>query len=142
MFLCHLLVKDVGCPKCSFYRKSHLNLGAETNGLKIMKMSHKCLKKCSHLAQTCNFDHVLNLKYTWRSLLHPVVCLFVLLLKQKEKKKKKREEIAKEFDLPERQAKMNVLVKAMDHAADVDGEPQYYCICRGTDSTRFMMWDH
>ena len=51
-----------------------------------------------------------------------------------------KEQIAQQFMLPERQAKVNLLIKAMEQAAgDLDGEPQFYCICRSSDSDRFMM---
>lgn len=38
--------------------------------------------------------------------------------------------------LPERQAKVNQLVKTMEH---IDGPDTVYCICRSTDGTRFMI---
>lgn len=41
-----------------------------------------------------------------------------------------REEIAKQFLLPERQSKIDTLLKQ-------DG--QAYCICRSSDSSRFMI---
>lgn len=41
-----------------------------------------------------------------------------------------KEEIAKEFDLPERKSKIATILKQ-------DG--QAYCICRSSDSSRFMM---
>ncbi|XP_076469080.1 CXXC-type zinc finger protein 1-like isoform X1 [Babylonia areolata] len=51
-----------------------------------------------------------------------------------------KEQIAQQFMLPERQAKVNLLIKAMEQAAgDLDGEPQVYCICRSTDCDRFMI---
>lgn len=51
-----------------------------------------------------------------------------------------KEQIAQQFMLPERQAKVNLLIKAMEQAAgDLDGEAQVYCICRTSDSTRFMI---
>ncbi|CAL8077921.1 unnamed protein product [Orchesella dallaii] len=40
-----------------------------------------------------------------------------------------QEEIAKQFDLPERQSKIDTLLR----------EPEIYCICRSSDSTRFMI---
>ncbi|XP_046372627.1 CXXC-type zinc finger protein 1-like [Haliotis rufescens] len=50
-----------------------------------------------------------------------------------------QEEIANQFRLPERQAKVNLLIKAMEQVAgDGEGEP-VYCICRTSDSTRFMI---
>ena len=51
-----------------------------------------------------------------------------------------KEQIAQRFMLPERQAKVNLLIKAMEQAAgDLDGEQQVYCICRTSDCDRFMM---
>nr|KAG5700836.1 hypothetical protein BaRGS_024222 [Batillaria attramentaria] len=49
-----------------------------------------------------------------------------------------KQQIAQQFVLPERQAKVNLLIKAMEQAAE-DEEPQHYCICRSTDSDRFMI---
>ncbi|EAT36204.1 AAEL011688-PA [Aedes aegypti] len=48
----------------------------------------------------------------------------------KKKSKKSKEEIAKEFDLPERKSKIATILKQ-------DG--QAYCICRSSDSSRFMI---
>lgn len=42
-----------------------------------------------------------------------------------------KEEIAKEFDLPERKSKIATILKQ-------DG--QAYCLCRSSDSSRFMMY--
>ncbi|XP_025108087.1 CXXC-type zinc finger protein 1-like isoform X1 [Pomacea canaliculata] len=55
-----------------------------------------------------------------------------------------KEEIAQRFVLPERQAKVNLLIRAMEQAAgDIDGnelgDPQRYCICRSFDCERFMI---
>lgn len=49
---------------------------------------------------------------------------------QKKRKKKSKEEIAKEFDLPERKSKIATIYKQ-------DG--QAYCLCRSSDSSRFMI---
>lgn len=43
------------------------------------------------------------------------------------KNKKSREEIAKQFDLPERKSKIATILKQDDQA---------YCICRSSDSSR------
>lgn len=51
-------------------------------------------------------------------------CLFVFHIHLQ------KEEIAKEFDLPERQSKIATIMKH-------DGET--YCLCRSSDSSRFMM---
>uniref|UniRef100_A0A182QDT8 CXXC-type zinc finger protein 1 n=1 Tax=Anopheles farauti TaxID=69004 RepID=A0A182QDT8_9DIPT len=48
----------------------------------------------------------------------------------KKRKKKSKEEIAKEFDLPERKSKIATIYKQ-------DG--QAYCLCRSSDSSRFMI---
>lgn len=48
----------------------------------------------------------------------------------KKKLKKSKEEIAREFDLPERKSKIATILKQ-------DG--QAYCICRSSDSSRFMI---
>ncbi|EDS26515.1 CpG-binding protein [Culex quinquefasciatus] len=48
----------------------------------------------------------------------------------RKKSKKSKEEIAKEFDLPERKSKIATILKQ-------DG--QAYCICRSSDSSRFMI---
>ncbi|KAK6177019.1 hypothetical protein SNE40_015210 [Patella caerulea] len=45
-----------------------------------------------------------------------------------------QEEIAHKFNLPERQAKVNTLIKTMEN----EGE-QKYCICQSTDCTSFMI---
>ncbi len=49
------------------------------------------------------------------------LCLFYIA--------KQKQEIAKQFDLPERKSKIATLLKETD----------VYCICRSSDSTRFMM---
>uniref|UniRef100_A0A2M4BLR3 CXXC-type zinc finger protein 1 n=1 Tax=Anopheles marajoara TaxID=58244 RepID=A0A2M4BLR3_9DIPT len=49
---------------------------------------------------------------------------------QRKKSKKSKEEIAKEFDLPERKSKIATILKQ-------DG--QAYCLCRSSDSSRFMI---
>uniref|UniRef100_A0A182IJE4 CXXC-type zinc finger protein 1 n=1 Tax=Anopheles atroparvus TaxID=41427 RepID=A0A182IJE4_ANOAO len=48
----------------------------------------------------------------------------------KKRSKKSKEEIAKEFDLPERKSKIATILKQ-------DG--QAYCLCRSSDSSRFMI---
>lgn len=61
-----------------------------------------------------------------------------------------QEEIAQQFLLPERQAKVNQLLRAMVHvdnappsssvtSTTTDEEETRYCICRSTDCSRFMM---
>ncbi|KAK3612011.1 hypothetical protein CHS0354_021686 [Potamilus streckersoni] len=42
------------------------------------------------------------------------------------------------FVLPERQAKVNQLIRAMEQVTNTDEEIRY-CICRSTDGTRFMI---
>uniref|UniRef100_A0A1A9WT15 CXXC-type zinc finger protein 1 n=1 Tax=Glossina brevipalpis TaxID=37001 RepID=A0A1A9WT15_9MUSC len=51
-------------------------------------------------------------------------------MSEKRKYKKSKEEIAKEFDLPERKSKIATIMKQ-------DG--QAYCICRSSDCSRFMI---
>ncbi|XP_065363784.1 CXXC-type zinc finger protein 1-like [Calliphora vicina] len=51
-------------------------------------------------------------------------------MSEKRKNKKSKEEIAKEFDLPERKSKIATIMKQ-------DG--QAYCICRSSDCSRFMI---
>lgn len=41
--------------------------------------------------------------------------------------------------LPERQAKVEQLIRIMDHEGPGGAYEQEYCICRSKDSTRFMM---
>ncbi|KAK7102665.1 CXXC-type zinc finger protein 1-like [Littorina saxatilis] len=61
-------------------------------------------------------------------------------MSESESGSRSKEQIAQQFMLPERQAKVNLLIKAMEQAAgDLDGEPQPYCVCRSTDSDRFMI---
>jgi len=48
----------------------------------------------------------------------------------KKKLKKSKEEIAKEFDLPERKSKIATIMKQDDQA---------YCLCRSSDCSRFMI---
>ncbi|XP_014790125.1 CXXC-type zinc finger protein 1 isoform X1 [Octopus bimaculoides] len=55
-------------------------------------------------------------------------------------------EIAQQFQLPERQAKVNQLIKVMDQSSDDPSQleededsPAVYCICRTTDCSRFMI---
>ena len=43
-----------------------------------------------------------------------------------------KEEIAREFNLPERKSKIDSILK--------NDESKFYCICRTSDSTRFMMY--
>ncbi|XP_064606239.1 CXXC-type zinc finger protein 1-like [Liolophura sinensis] len=61
-----------------------------------------------------------------------------------------QEEIAQQFLLPERQAKVNQLLRAMVHvdnappsssvtSTTTDEEETRYCICRSTDCSRFMI---
>ncbi|XP_073835335.1 CXXC-type zinc finger protein 1-like [Musca autumnalis] len=51
-------------------------------------------------------------------------------MSERKKNKKSKEEIAKEFDLPERKSKIATIMKQ-------DG--QAYCICRTSDCSRFMI---
>ncbi|XP_058055210.1 CXXC-type zinc finger protein 1 [Anopheles bellator] len=51
-------------------------------------------------------------------------------MSEPKKSKKSKEEIAKEFDLPERKSKIATILKQ-------DG--QAYCLCRSSDSSRFMI---
>ncbi|XP_055909520.1 CXXC-type zinc finger protein 1-like [Eupeodes corollae] len=51
-------------------------------------------------------------------------------MSEKKKCKKSKEEIAREFDLPERKSKIATIMKQ-------DG--QAYCICRSSDCSRFMI---
>ncbi|XP_055677671.1 CXXC-type zinc finger protein 1-like [Lutzomyia longipalpis] len=51
-------------------------------------------------------------------------------MSDKKKSKRSKEEIAKEFDLPERKSKIATIMKQ-------DG--QAYCICRSSDCSRFMI---
>lgn len=61
-------------------------------------------------------------------------------MSENESGSRSKEQIAQQFVLPERQAKVNLLIKAMEQAAgDLDGEAQHYCICRSTDCDRFMI---
>ncbi|XP_005105514.1 CXXC-type zinc finger protein 1 isoform X2 [Aplysia californica] len=53
-------------------------------------------------------------------------------------KKEKKGEIAHKFVLPERQAKVNLLIKAMEQATGDVGDT-LYCICRSSDCERFMI---
>lgn len=58
-------------------------------------------------------------------------------------------EIAHQFQLPERQAKVNQLIRTMEQASggamtlaeeeEEEEVPMQYCVCRSTDCSRFMM---
>ena len=51
--------------------KAVQSIKAETNGTKMMRLGENVIKtalKDSNLAQTRNFNHILNLKYTCRAL--------------------------------------------------------------------------
>ncbi|XP_041347203.1 CXXC-type zinc finger protein 1-like isoform X2 [Gigantopelta aegis] len=57
-----------------------------------------------------------------------------------------QDDIAHQFVLPERQAKLNLLIKAMEMTSSDETAPQgakqgetIYCICRTTDCLRFMI---
>lgn len=77
--------------------------------LKKEKMSEK--KKNKKSVRTCKFLYTNKVN-------HQFVPSF------------QKEEIAKEFDLPERKSKIATIMKQ-------DG--QAYCICRSSDCSRFMM---
>lgn len=47
-----------------------------------------------------------------------------------KRSKKSKEEIARQFDLPERKSKIATILQTQDEA---------YCICRSSDSSRFMI---
>lgn len=86
---------------------------------KSQEVSHKMADKKKFKRSVSVNDFV---SYMIESQFYPGLFVFYL----------QKEEIAREFNLPERKSKIDSILK--------NDESKSYCICRTSDSTRFMMY--